>query len=218
MKIPLRLPVFSVLIVGFLLVVFLFFNTGLGQMRAAENHFQRALIHRQNDKLANANLEIDEALRISPDNAYYAATKGLIIGRIAEREAGGGLLTWFLNGALKAVQVNNEHIRDAITHYQKAVSLNPRDGLFHHNLGWLYWFSGDREQAIAEFLQAAQSGDKDGVYSVSPGLILEQGGDISGAIESYSAAIRLHPRILESPFFADLKKRNDEIAAHVIEK
>ena len=216
MNIPLRLPVISVLIAGFLLVVFLFFNTGLGRMHSAENHFRLALIHIQNDKLANANLEIDEALRISPDNAYYVSIKGLIFARIAEREAGGGLFTLFLNGTPRAGQINQEHIGNAIVYYQKAVSLNPRDGLFRHNLGWLYWFSDDREQAIAEFRQAAQSGDKDGIYFISLGLALERIGDVSGAIEAYGSAIRLFPRILEARFFADLKKRDAGMSERVI--
>ena len=216
MKIPLRLPVISVLIAGLLLVVFLFFNTSLGQMRAAENRFILALLYSQNDKLANAILEIDEALGISPDNAYYASIKGLILARIAEREVGGGLFTWFLKGTPRAGQINQEHIENAIAYYQKAVSLNPHDGLFRHNLGWLHWFSDDREQAIAEFRQATQSGDKDGIYFVSLGLVLERIGDVSGAIEAYSSAIRLFPRILEARFFADLKRRDDGIAERVI--
>jgi len=216
MKIPPRLPVISVFIAGFLLVVFLFFNTGLGRIKAAENHFLRALMYCQNDKMANANLEIDEALRISPDNAYYVSIKGLILARIMEREAGGGLLAWFLNGTPGTGQVNTEHIRDAITYYQKAAFLNRHDGLFRHNLGWLHWFSGDREQAMTEFRRAAQSGDKDGVYYVSPGLALEQIGDVPGAVKAYSSAIRLSPRILESRFFADLKKRDAGAAELVI--
>ena len=78
---------------GFLL----FSNVKPNRIGAHESHYQQSITNLRDNKLAIANSEIDEAIRLAPDNAYYIACKGLIIERIAEKEGGGRLLAKFLN-------------------------------------------------------------------------------------------------------------------------
>jgi tetratricopeptide (TPR) repeat protein len=218
MKYSPRMSAIAVLVVSVVLVVFIYAHIKFNKVRTAEAHFQKALIHHQNDRLANANLELDEAIRLAPDNAYYYACKGLINARIAEKEGGGRLLSKFLDGTANPSRVAIKYIDDSIRLYQTALLLNPNDGLNHHNLGWLYWLKGDKQKAIASIKRAIASGEKNHVYYASLGLMEDKNGNSDAAEQAYQEALVMYPRLLDSRFYADLKKKDSQTAASILQK
>jgi tetratricopeptide (TPR) repeat protein len=215
---PSSMSAIAVLVVFGVLVVFIFANIKFNNIQAAEAHFQNALIHHQNDKLANANLELDEAIRLAPDNAYYYSCQGLINARIAEKEGGGRLLSKFLDGTANPSKASIKYIDDSILFYHTALLINPHDGLNHHNLGWLFWLKGDKQKAIASIKRAIASAEKNHVYYVSLGLMEDKSGNSDAAIQAYQEALMLYPRLLDSRLYADLARKDSAKAASILQK
>jgi tetratricopeptide (TPR) repeat protein len=218
MKLPEPKATLSILITLGVLVAFVAANFRLNKIREAESHFQKALIYNQDGRLMYASFEMEEAMRLSPDNAYYPAEKGLILLRIAEKAEGGHLLAKFNTDKLQISQIGMKYINDSMRFYQIALSLNPHDASFHHNLGWLFWFKGDKQTAIACMKRAVDSWRKDAAYFVSLGLMLDKNGDSKGANEAYQSALELSPRLLDSRLYADLRKSDPGKSDSILQK
>ena len=98
-------------------------------------------------------------------------------------------------------------MRSAAADYRRALELNSRDAVAHHNLAWLDHLMGDDREARREWEQAAAIDPGAAIYSLSLGFFLEETGDRGGAARQYVAAIELTPAILDSPFFTRYRDR-----------
>lgn len=112
--------------------------------------------------------------------------------------------------------INSKQLFCAIALYEKAISLNPYDALFYHNLGWLYYCNNQKELALKYLQKAIQFNPNEAVYYISNGLLLETK-NMEQAIEVYKQALLLEPSILFSPFFAELSIRYPNMSLNMIE-
>jgi len=181
--------------------------------KSAEEHFQSFVLRMAEARYSEAQMEIENAVRLSPKNAYYVAGKGLLDERMIGPSLGSGV---YLVSTADLDEEDRMHVDAAMSAYEKALALNPNDGCFHHNLGWLYNVSGHREQAIDCFKKAIEADGASAVYRVSFGLFYEQGGLTEDAANEYSSAIRLSPSLLDSRFFADFKRRRPSKAEELV--
>jgi tetratricopeptide (TPR) repeat protein len=195
------------------IVLFLGIEAKRHQIRVSEIHYRRALILYSEKRLLKADAEMDEALRLTPDNAYYLAYKGLINERMAELD--GEILESFLGGRISLSGSGARYTRNAIKLYQAALSFSPHDGLIQHNLGWLYYLIGDRQKSIDCLNEAISSSLQDPLYYISLGLIQERLGNFQHAISEYQRAVALSPKIENSSFFCALR-RSDAQKAKVV--
>jgi putative inorganic carbon (hco3(-)) transporter len=151
-----------------------------------------------------AERNIGTAIRVSPDNAYYWACKGLLAERALQRKFNANK---FLTGNIIFTGGEMEQINRAIASFGKALVLNPVDDGYYHNLGWLYAFTQDKIKAEYYFRQAIQIDRTNAIYPISLGLIMEKNGRKDCADEEYCITLCRIPNLLDSPFFSDLKKR-----------
>jgi tetratricopeptide (TPR) repeat protein len=155
-------------------------------------------------KLSVAHQNIEAAIRMSPTNAYYWACKGVLAERVLRRNFDPEK---FLANSMAFNEQESEQIRTSIEAYKKALELNPLDGQFYHNLGWLSLFNKEEQQANEYFQKAIQIDSKAAMYHISLGLLKEKEGKRDGALEEYCTALQQLPILLDAPFYSDLQKR-----------
>ena len=163
--------------------------------------FVDQLNHRQ---FIEAQQSMEDATHVSPNNAYYWACRGLLEERKLQRTFN---LEKILTGDFVYNEKELEQMKTALTSYRKALELNPADGLFYHNLGWLYIFTKDKKQAEYCFHHALQRDRASAIYHVSLGFLKEKEGKKDSAVKEYGRAVCQLPSLLDSPFFSSLKKR-----------
>ena len=84
----------------------------------------------------------------------------------------------------------------AIPAYRLALQYNPKDYHAHNNLGALLWCTGDRENAVKEFIAANNlTIDDEDHYQAHTNLAvyLLENGNYDGAIRELTTAYKLHP-------------------------
>ena len=170
----------------------------------AQRAFQLFKLSLHLKQYAKAQGDIDRAISLSPKNAYYVASQGLLLMRMSRRKFD---LRSFGN-TINFSQEELEQIRSAVQSYQKALQLNPLDDSYYHNLGWLYWFLQQRDQALNCFQKAISIDGSTALYHVSLALFYEHQGKKDDAHREYVHAVRLSPSILDSQFFRDLRERS----------
>jgi tetratricopeptide (TPR) repeat protein len=184
-----------------------------GDERQAEDAFRSFSLRFNQNQYGAARTDVERAIALSPENAYSAAGKGLLIFRMSQRQfdpAG------FLKMRLTLSEEESKSIADAAQQYRRALALNPLDDNNYHNLGWLYALQQQREQSLSCFQQAAALDGSVAIYHLSLGLVYEQGGEDEAAYRVYERAVRLSPAVLDSPFFRDLSVRAPEAADRII--
>lgn len=156
---------------------------------------------------------IEQAVSSSPGNAYYLACQGLFLVR-----AGAGRFdaASFLSKSYAVSEGEAERLREAARYYERALALNPLDDGNYHNLGWLYAYLGEKEQALLNFRKAVSLDNSIALYHISLGLLHEQGGENEDAYREYELAVRLSPAVLDSHFFRDLRERSPATADRVV--
>lgn len=103
-------------------------------------------------------------------------------------------------------------LSDSISAYKakcsllKAISLNPYDDLYYHNLAWIYFRFGEIDSAIFSINRAITISSNTSMYYISKGLFLERI-NLKEAKNNYIKAIKLSPEIIDSKFFLNLEKR-----------
>src|ERR1041384_7058370 len=163
------------------------------------------------EEAVEAPANIHSALAISPQNAHYLSSRALWYEKTAEIPFH---VEWLKSPQLTSAQ--DVALRAAIQDYRSVLRLNPNDDFAYHNLGWLYWMVQDRPSAIECLTKANAIDHSVPLYHVSLGLVLEFGGDDAKAAQEYSEAIFQSPRLLDSPFFADLRRRAPASAEQVL--
>jgi tetratricopeptide (TPR) repeat protein len=88
----------------------------------------------------------------------------------------------------------------------------------HHNLAWLDHLLGRDQEAQREFEQAVAIDPETAIYHLSLGFFLEEAGDSAAVTTRYTAAIERTPAILDSPFFARLRRRFPERAESIVQQ
>jgi len=172
--------------------------------------FSRDFALKQN---LQAGADIESAISESPENAYYVSNKALLLAstltvKLDARKFG--------ENDLELSEEDKSRISAAISLYNRALDLNPGDDCFHHNLGWLYYFLGQRESAFIHFRKAIEISGDVPLYHLSLGLLYERTNGQRPAVSEYAVAIRLSPGIVDSDFFKDLRKRLPKEAEEIL--
>jgi tetratricopeptide (TPR) repeat protein len=195
------------------IVIFTFINNERRSLQSAETFFKSFLQNYTQGNYMEAEKELNIALQLFPNNAPYQSHRALLYERMLHQEFN---IEIFFNchTVLNENQLNN--IEQAIASYKKALSLNPYDDSYHHNLAWLYFLSKRETEAFDSLKQAITLDNSIPIYHISLGLLYEQSDEIDSALNEYLLAITQSPNILNSQFFEDLQKRNPEYSNNIV--
>ncbi|HWC77097.1 MAG TPA: tetratricopeptide repeat protein [Blastocatellia bacterium] len=178
----------------------------------AADHFRVFVSQMDPARYPEAKLEIEKAVSLSPGNAYYASSFGLLEERMTGRSFDSRL---HQASELYLDEQEKLHAAAAIRWYEKALELNRNDASFHHNLGWLSAFLKENEQALEHFNKALLLQPNNALYRISRGLFFERSGNHE-ALSDYSIAVRLSPGVVDSRFYSDLHKRMPSAEEEVV--
>ncbi|MFQ5465085.1 MAG: tetratricopeptide repeat protein [Thermodesulfobacteriota bacterium] len=96
--------------------------------------------------------------------------------------------------ALANLYLKREDYGEAEANYKKAIEINPGEGTYHNNLGWLYMERGEFEAAAGEVKTAlARDPSRRYVYLDTLGVIQTRSRDYAGAEASLTEAAGLVP-------------------------
>lgn len=194
-------PWLIIILVGSVLSVLI--SQRQNRASAAAEHFRAFIVQLDLGRYSEARVEIERAVRLSPGNAYYASNFGLLEERVASSFDSESPAAY----EHPVGEQSRQHVEAAILWYEKALALNPNDGSFQHNLGWLLRMLNQHEPALERFRSALALEPNSAIYRISLGMALERAGIVRDALSEYSAAIRLSPGVVDSRFFSDLKRR-----------
>jgi len=181
------------------------------RLQRAEDSFYAFTQRAGRGELDGARASIEAAVAESPDNAHYLSNDALLHERMLRREFD---FASFASPALNADE--RQHVEAGIQLYRRVLELNPYDDHACHNLGWLNWLAGRRQEAL-DYLGRANALDSDfPLYRISLGLVREYGGESAAADEQYAQALRSSPSVADSPFFLELRGRSPERAERLI--
>jgi tetratricopeptide (TPR) repeat protein len=181
--------------------------------RQAESDFQVFISRLAQQQYPAAQGGIERAAALSPRNAYYVASRGLLLVRLSRHQFDAAA---FLERKLTLGEEEQKELEAAARLYQQALALNPLDDGHHHNLGWLYALRQQRDEALRSFRQAVSIDGSVALYRISLGLLREQGGEHEEARREYGRAALLSPDILDSQFFRDFTQRSPEAAGRAV--
>jgi len=178
--------------------------------KKAEQLVQQAIIQwNKGDKVA-ALINVEKAIQHAPNVAPYHALAGLIEGQTDAP------LSDFLKDS---VQTDKISITNSITHFKKALQLNPLDAGYHFNLGWLHFLQNRDSKTGLEYLNRALALEpNNSEFLIGKGIVLEYAKDTTAAFEAYKKAVRLDPEILDSKYYNDIMNRNSYNYKEIIEK
>lgn len=198
------------------LVVLAFFAFGVKEERRignARQSFRSFIRLMKAGQLVEAQREIDEAVRVTPQDANYVAHQALL----REREVAARFsFIDFIRGESAFGEGDRQLLQEAANSYRQAITLNPYDDNYHHNLGWLLFFLNEPEQAAASIQEAIRIDSSNGLYHVSLGLMLERAQRADEARWEYAQALQLSPSLVDSPFFAELRARSFAEAEEIL--
>lgn len=158
----------------------------------------------------DARKSIGEAVRLWPSNGRYYSWRGYAASQELPSQCPA-------RGASLDAKTLDE-VRQAAADYRRALELNGRDAVAHHNLAWLNHLLGKDQEARREWEQAVAIDPGTAIYHLSLGFFLEETGDSDGAKRQYIAAVELTPVILDSPFFARFRGRFPGWAEGVVQE
>jgi tetratricopeptide (TPR) repeat protein len=121
-------------------------NLRLQQVWKGEAAFGAAVNHIGEQQFKPAEAELATALRFNPDNAHYYAHQALLRERSLQQRS-----EPFMQGRPEFDETQQAQLRAAVQSYQKVLELNRSDDSAYHNLGWLYWFLRQDQDALACF-------------------------------------------------------------------
>lgn len=166
-----------------------------GDYDRAESSLRSFYSQMEKADFEGAKRSIDEAVRLWPSNARYHSWRGYAISQNLPSQC----------PALDAK--TRERVAVAAADYRRALQLNDRDAVAHHNLAWLDHLLGQDREARQEFERAVALDPDTAIYHLSLGLFLDEAGEAEAAERQYIAALDLSPGILDSPFFTRYRAR-----------
>jgi tetratricopeptide (TPR) repeat protein len=150
---------------------------------------------------SGARRSIDDAIRLWPTNARYYGWRGYV----ASQE----LPSTCTHGKGQSLSAEDQEAAgEAIADYRRALGLNRRDAVAHHNLAWLEHLLGDDGAAGMDLDSAVAIDPGNAVFHLSYGMFLEEIREMQAARQEYLAAIELSPSILDSQFFIRYRTRS----------
>jgi tetratricopeptide (TPR) repeat protein len=160
---------------------------------------------------AGAGQSIHEAIRLWPGNTRYYTWRAYCTSQKLPSQCHQPLSPQ-----------DRESAREAIADYRRALELNNRDAVAHHDLAWLEHLLNEDAAADKEWREAIAIDPANAVFHLSYGMFLEETGATQAALEQFESAIEISRSILDSPFFTRLRARSpgdaDGIIAHCIAK
>jgi tetratricopeptide (TPR) repeat protein len=161
---------------------------------------------------SGAQKSINEAINLWPSNARYYGWRAYAVSQKLPPQCMHGS-----QGTSTALSAEDQSaIRLAVADYRKALELNSRDAVAHHNLGWLEHLNGDDFNAAKDWAEAVAIDPGNAVFHLSYGMFLEESRDSIKAKEEYQTAIELSPSIVDSQFFSRYRIRDKEASDSVI--
>jgi Tfp pilus assembly protein PilF/branched-subunit amino acid transport protein AzlD len=97
------------------------------------------------------------------------------------------------HGNLASALLERGNIREAIYHYNKAISITPYYDVAYYNLGIAYYSIGEKQRALEYFKEALRITPDYAAAYYNMGIIYMDLGRYKNAIENYSEAIRISP-------------------------
>jgi tetratricopeptide (TPR) repeat protein len=176
----------------------------------AESRLQTFYSRMEVADFKGATANINEASRLWTSNARYCSWRGYVASqRLPSQcpEPSAPLTTETLG-----------QIAAAVADYRRALELNDRDAVAHHNLAWLDHLLGRNEEALREWERAVALDPETAIYHLSLGFFLQELGDSTAARDHYVIALQLSPVILDSPFFTRYRKRFPGPAASILQQ
>ena len=156
-----------------------------------------------------ARQSIDEAIRLWPGNARYYAWRGYCGSQKFPSQCHHQLSP-----------EDRATAREAVADYHRALELNSRDAVAHHDIAWLEHLLNDDADAGRDWSEAVAIDPGNAVFHLSYGLFLQETGAARPAAEQFESAIELSPAMLDSPFFTRLRAGSpgdaDAIVAHCV--
>lgn len=152
---------------------------------------------------------MDDAVHFDPRNALYIAARGLANATVLDAVP----FSWPIEDAASHLTPDRQSaLRSAAADYESVVRLNSADALAWHNLGWLYFYLGNSEQALNALNRSASLEPTEWTTQVSLGLQLEARGRMPEAFAAYRDALMLNPQLVDTQFFAELQRRHPDLA------
>lgn len=182
------------------------------QMEQAETRYQDCATALRHGDYKLAKAAIDDAVNLSNGDALYIEARGLAGARALDDAP----FSWPIDDRLRNLSPGQqESLKSSVADYESVIRLNSADALAWHNLGWLYFYLGDRERALAALRRSASLDATDWITQVSLGLQLEFSGRMTEAFEAYQEALILNPHLLDAQFFVELQQRHPDLAATI---
>jgi protein O-mannosyl-transferase len=169
-------------------------------------HYNLGNLYSRQDKLADAVLQYEAALRAEPNYAEAQNNLGSVLIRLGRRDEA-------VAHHLEAVRIRPDYLyvfnlanayadagktREAVAQYQQALKLNPDSSVAHHNLGLVLQVQGRAQEAAAEFRAALQLQPDYENAEHQLANNLADAGQLDEAMTHYQAALRLDPKHAES--------------------
>jgi tetratricopeptide (TPR) repeat protein len=186
-------------------------NLRLQQIWKGEAAFGSALNHISEQQFKPAEAELATALSFNPDNAHYHAHQALLRERSLQQRR-----EPFIRGRPELTEIQQAQLRAAVLSYQKVLELNRSDDSAYHNLGWLYWFLRQDQDALACLQKAVALDQAAPLYHFSLGIQRELRDDQSAASAEFATALRLSPGLLDSRFYSDLSASSPQRAKEIV--
>lgn len=139
-------------------------------------------------------------LELASDIAPYHELAGLVSGQV----------NWKVKKLFSdSIDVDQKRLAASVTHFERAVQLNPNDAGFHFNLACLLYLQNQDLTNISRthFIKAMETEPNNMEFLIGYGIVAESAGDTLLAYELYGKAIRLDPELLSSEFLEDLGHR-----------
>jgi len=158
---------------------------------------------------AGAHDSMDQAIRLWPSNARYYDWRGYVICQNLPPHCSHGFRAALSAGDRSAALL-------AVADYRKALELNGRDAVAHHNLGWLEHLLGDDAGAEADWGAAVKIDPANVLFHLSYGMFLNESGNEPRAKEEFQTAVKLSPSTVDSPFFTRYRIHNQNAADSIV--
>ncbi len=153
-------------------------------------------------KMADAEAQFKEAIRLCPDFDYAHNNLGNLLSRRGDIEGAvkhfseairlnPGYKEAYNNLAVALVRLGRSD--DAINHYRTALIIDPEYKEAHNNLALEYLKSGRASDAVKHFLEAVRIDPRFAEAYNNLGSVMQQSGDLRKAVELYKKALIINP-------------------------
>ncbi len=203
-----------------LLPLFVVFVGGLGfifvyqiRLSVAERNNEYFVKHYNRAEYKKALSNIKKACAYNPRNAQYHAYHALAL---LHNQNSFNSADSIISCLFTLDDTAKKTVKQAIDFYKTALSLNPVDDGYHHNIAWLYKYLNKDQKAWFHLKKSLEIDPNIALYHISLGIFNESRQRMEVAKREYFNAIRLSPEIIESQFFHDLLTRIPENKSTVI--